>query len=424
MLDHKDQNGTTQEIASLIELPSPAFGEPMLIVMPGHHGSRGERTPFAAPEGEFAEQHTIDHKNCPACIAADEELQGVDVDFASMLFSDAGRYWMRLRAQSSLKSATHAATQGNIDALEKFFGALRICDITPGHMRGYQIARPLNLIRVRGEEMHPWKRKAGNMLVNHELGVIQQMLRHCGLWAGIREFYFPLAVKGWSPCTILTEEEEERLFDVASRHPEASLAYWVACITNNTTASGLELRGLRLKHLFLPAEGIAEIYVPEDSVKNNSRPRKIPLNDQARWAIGECLKRALKLGSCEPDHYLFPFRVRRNEFDPKRQASKSWLRKSWDKLRTATGFYDLSPHDLRFHCITRMLENDVAPETVIAIAGHVGINMMRYYAHQRTRVKYAAVMAIQPKPRKRAIPAAMVSAAPSEAARAVQALYR
>jgi integrase len=112
----------------------------------------------------------------------------------------------------------------------------------------------------------------------------------------------------------------------------------------------------------------------------------------------------------------------KSEFDPTRQASKSWLRKSWDKLRTATGFYDLSPHDLRFHCITRMLENDVAPETVIAIAGHVGINMMRYYAHQRTRVKYAAVMAIQPKPKRRAIPAAPVNV--SETARAVQAVYR
>ena len=421
MFDTAHQNSTTHHTDSLIELPRSELGEPMLIVMPGRRGSRGERTPFAAPPGEFAEQHTIDHVNCPACMAANEELQGVDVNFASMLFPDAGRYWMRLRAQSSLKTATHAATQGNIDALEKWFGALRICDITPGHMRGYQIARPLNLIRSNGRELHPWKRKAGNMLVNHELGVIQQMLRHCGLWANIREFYFPLAVQGWSPCTILTEEEEGRLFDVASRHPEAALAYWIACITNNTTASGLELRGLRLKNLFLPAEGIAEIYIPEDSVKNTSRPRKIPLNNQARWAIGECLKRALMLGSCEPDHYLFPFRVKRNEFDPARQASKSWLRKSWAKLRTATGFHDLSPHDLRFHCITRMLENDVNPETVIAIAGHVSRKMMEYYAHQRTRVKYAAVMAIQPTPR-RIAGAAMATVAPS--ARAVQAQYR
>ncbi len=392
----------------------------MLIPFPGFPGLNGAQTPFAASQGEFAEQHTINHLNCPACTAADEALRGVDADFAAMPFPVAGRYWMRLRAQSSLRAATHSATQGNIDALEKFFGALRICDITPGHMRGYQIARAANLVRARGQELHPWKRRAGNMLINHELGVIQQMLRHCALWARVREFYFPLAVKGWSPCTILTEEEEARLFAVAAHHPEAAMAYWVACITNNTTASGLELRGLRLKHLFLPSEGIPEIYIPEDSVKNNSRPRKIPLNSQARWAVGECLKRALKLGACEPEHFLFPFRVRRNEFDPTRHASKSWLRKSWDKLRAATGFHELSPHDLRFHCITRMLENDVNPETVIAIAGHVSRKMMEYYAHQRTRVKYAAVQAIQPKPGHNAGNTTSVPAS----ARAVRDLYR
>jgi integrase len=226
--------------------------------------------------------------------------------------------------------------------------------------------------------------------------VLAMILNHCELWPRIRPFYFPLSVPIWSPRTILTEVEEERLFSVARKHPEASLAYWIACITNNTTAAGIELRRLQLGNLFLTADGISEIYVPGDAVKNNHRPRKIPLNAPAKWAIEQCFKRALKLGCCEPEHYLFPFRVIRNEFDPTRPASRSWLRKSWQNLRKATGFVKLTPHDLRHHCITRMLENDVNPETVIAIAGHVGRKMMEYYAHQRTRVKYAAVMAIEP----------------------------
>jgi integrase len=424
----KFQNETSHDLASLIELPSSALGEPLPILeMPRRLGARVERTPFAASELEFADQHTIDHVNCPACIAQDEALQGVDVDFATMLFRDAAVYWMNLRRQStSLKPRAHDATQGNLDALLKFFGALRLCDITPGHIRGYQIARLANVVRVRGQEMHPWKRKAGNMLVNHEISVVGQMLTHCRLWQNVRPFYFPLSVKQWSPRTVLTEDEEERLFDVASRHPEASLAYWVACITNNTSAAGLELRGLRLKNLFLSAEGISEIYVPEDSVKNGHRARKVPLNAQAKYAVEECFKRALKLGACEPEHYLFPFRELRNKFDPTRPASRSWLRKSWDKLRKATGFVDLKPHDLRHHCITRLLENDVNPETVIAIAGHVGRKMMEYYAHQRTRVKYAAVLAIEPKPRKRTITAAVLNAraVSGSTEAAVRAVYR
>jgi integrase len=353
-------------------------------------------------------EHTANHKNCPACMAADSALQGVKVNFAKMLFSDideegvdhgAGARWMLLRRQDEkLKPRTHEATQGYIDALGKFFGALRLCDITPGHVRGYQLARLRNQVRIAGQEVAPWQHPAGNMLVNHELSVLAQMLRHCRLWQNrIQPFYFPLATKNWSPRQILSEADEAQLFQIAAKHPEASLAYCIAVITNNTTASGLELRGLRLSNLFLPADGIAEIYVPEDSVKNNSRPRKIPLNAEARWAVEQCFRRALKLGSCEPDHYLFPFRVLRNRYDPTRPASRSWLRKSWAKLRKVTGFTELKPHDLRHHCITRMLENDVNPETVIAIAGHVGRKMLEYYAHQRTRVKYAAVCTIETK---------------------------
>jgi integrase len=113
--------------------------------------------------------------------------------------------------------------------------------------------------------------------------------------------------------------------------------------------------------------------------------------------VGECLKRALKLGACEPDHFLFPFWCKRNLYDPTRPASRWFLRKSWAKLQKATGFLELNPHDLRHQCITKMLENGVNPETVIAIAGHVGRKMMEYYAHQRRQVKYAAVLTLETK---------------------------
>ena len=132
---------------------------------------------------------------------------------------------------------------------------------------------------------------------------------------------------------MLTEEDEQELFSKAASHPEAALAYWVACITNNTTASGLELRGLRLKKIMLRDKEISEIYVPAEACKNTSRPRKIALNRTARWAVEQCYKRALSIGSCMPDHYLFPFRINRNTWDPARPASRWYLRKSWDKLR-------------------------------------------------------------------------------------------
>ncbi len=344
-----------------------------------------------------AGQHTADHLDCAACRAADDALQSRRANVGQMRFSEAAPWWMRLREQNpALKARTHDATQGCLDALGKFFAALRLCDITPGHVRGYQLARRHNRVRVGDAVLSPWQRAAGASCVNHEISVLGQMLRHCGLWHRIRPYYFPLHVDGWSPRQILTEAEEEALFRTAARHPEASLAWWIATITNNTTASGIELRGLRLGNVFLRDPGeISEIYIPADAVKNSSRPRKIALNPTARWAVAECYKRALRCGSHQPDHYLFPFRVKRNRWAPERPASRFFLRKSWAKLRAATGCADLRPHDLRHHCITRLLESGVEPETVRAIAGHVTPKMMEYYAHHRARVKYAAVMAIE-----------------------------
>lgn len=344
-------------------------------------------------------QHTRGHGPlCPACAEINMQLVEIDSDISRKTFTVASETWLTLRKQASLKPRAIEAIEGQISSLKRFFGEMRLCDITPGNLRSYQTARGANLIVEDGEEIRPWSRPAGNSAINHDLSCLAQLLRHCKLWAKLKPYYFPLSIPTWSPREILSEEEEERFFAAASECPEAALAYWVACITNNTTASGIELRGLRLKHIFLrDKRQISEIYIPEDAVKNNSRPRKIALNPTARWAVEQCLNRAISLGAWDPDHFLFPFREKRNEFNPAKGASRSFLRKPWDRLREATGFEDLTPHCLRHQCITRMLENNVQPETVRSIAGHVTTQMMEYYSHIRRETKYAAVMAIEPR---------------------------
>jgi integrase len=340
--------------------------------------------------------HTPDHINCPACWESNVALQAVDVDLKNLTFSRAAQWWILLRQQSTtLKGRTHETNLGYLRSLERFFGGLTLRSISPGHVRSYQVARLHNLVRIQDREVHPWRNPAGNSIINHEISVLAQMLTHCKLWHNIKPFYFPLSTPGWSPRQILTEEQEADLWAIAQNHPEAKLAYWAALITNNTTAAGIELRGLRLKNLFINDGQVTDIYIPADSVKNNSRPRKIALNPSGQWAVGECLKRAIKLGSRLPDHYLFPLRLRNHKYDPSQPATRWFLRNSWNKLRKVTGFYDLNPHDLRHHCITRLLENDVSPETVRAIAGHVTVKMMEYYAHHRRRVVHAATMRIE-----------------------------
>lgn len=348
---------------------------------------------------ELEQEHTLDHFNCPACKAANAALQAEKVNIASMSFSEARKFWTLLRAQStSLKERTHETDTDYLNALEKFFGKLRLRDIMPGHLRGYQIARMHNLLRVAGEELHPWKRQCGHSIINHELSLLSRILNHCRLWARIKPYYFPLKTPKWSPREILNDEDEKLFFNAAAADPHAGVAYWVAAITANTSASGIELRGLRLKHILLrDAEEISEIDIPEDSVKNDNRPRKIPLNPLAKWAVEQCYKRALKIGSCEPEHYLFPFRDRKkNKYNPELPPSRWVFRWSWAKLREATGFSKVKPHDFRFLFITKALEAGEDPEAVRAVAGHVSQRMVEYYAKHRRKAKYAVVMAIAP----------------------------
>jgi integrase len=222
------------------------------------------------------------------------------------------------------------------------------------------------------------------------------MLRACNEWEKIRPYYSPLKLNSWSPREILNEKEEEELFRKVAGYPEAELAYCVAAITNNTTASGIELRSLKRENVYIRPGEISEIYIPSEACKNKHRPRKIALNDIALWAVKKVRDRAFNLGSTQPEHYLFPFRVKRNKYDPTRPATRWFLRCSWNHLRDISDFHKLRPHDLRHLAITRMLEKGLDGELVNSINGHVSKRMREFYSHQRTRVRYEAAQAIEP----------------------------
>lgn len=352
--------------------------------------------PRIFPIDELA--HTSDHQNCPACKAFDAALQVQRKNIAGLTFAEARLYWTARRVQAnSIKDGTHERDDAYMEALAHFFAPIRLREVTPGNLRSYQMARAKNRMRIDGVEVRPWKRIAVNSTVNHELALLGRILTHCRLWKNIKEYYFPLPVPKWSPREIMSEEEEEKFFLVGASDPQAQLAYWVACLSNNTTATGSELRFIRLKHIFLrPAGEISEIYIPPEGVKNESRPRKIALNRTARWALQQLYRRALQLGSADPEDFLFPFWIHRGKYDPARPASKTFLRKSWAHLLKVTGQPNLKPHDLRHHCITRLLEEGNDPETVRSIAGHLRPEMTEYYSHQRSRVKLKALQKIDP----------------------------
>ncbi len=184
----KQPDGFTQDFDSLIELPQGVAT-----------GTMGQLSLVTARDDPFALDlkldHTRDHVECPACRQANKALQLTGADLAAMTFGDASAAWKLLRRQSArLRARTHEADCVYFSEMGKFFGRLRLCDMTPGHVRAYQITRLNNTMRVAGSEEHPWGCAAAHSTINHEIATLGLMMKFASLWHRIKPYYFPLPV--------------------------------------------------------------------------------------------------------------------------------------------------------------------------------------------------------------------------------------
>ena len=305
--------------------------------------------------------------------AKDRKSQGRYGVTPNTLLENAGRFFLE-KQRERCRAKTVECCESNLRRLVEFFGNIPLKQFTIAHFEHYQ--------SVRGG-------RCGPSTVNHELNVLSRILRRVDLWFQIKN-YAPLKDPEWKKPKIFTAEEEERIFRALRMNPNLELANIAFSLTRNTTASGCELRGLRLKHLELDAKP-PRIHIPPDSVKNNTRPRTIPLNEDALAACKLALERASKMGSHYAEDYLFPLCIDRATWDPKRPASRSWLRKQVVLLREVTGVDHINPHTFRHLAVTELLERGAPEQTVIALAGWVGRRMVETYSHTRMEAKADAV---------------------------------
>lgn len=315
---------------------------------------------------------------------------------AMTLFEACG-VWLEGKLSKGRSPKTIECCQGQVRALKRFFGDIPLAGFNDGSFSAYQSIRRAGTGAFADAEGAP--HPVGVSAVNHELNALQQMLRRAGLWAAIGDFYSPL--KEEEPSTkgpkTFSRKEQEQVFETSGSDPNLELFDIVSRITRNTTASGCELRGLRMKHLELNVDP-PRIHIPPDATKNDIRPRTIPLNEEGLDAVRRAMERANRLGAHLPYHYLFPFRVNRRTWDPMRPASKSWLRKQTDKMRQATGIQHVRPHAFRHLAVTELLESGVPEGTVIAIAGWVSRKMIETYSHARIEAKAQALRVLDRSP--------------------------
>lgn len=280
---------------------------------------------------------------------------------------------MWLESRRIFLSANSCRQYGRcIHTLAKWFGNFKLPEIDGDMLRTFQ---------------HERRKQCGPNSINKEAGLLVQIRKSIGLpipdYRPIPNYTVPIG-------RALLPEERERLFRLAKRRPGWQAVYLFAKLSINTSGGPKEILSLRLADVDPFDQGTILIR----GTKNIHRVRTVPLNKEGLEAVIEALERARRLGSTEPDHYLFPFPVggdwRNQRYDPTRHQST--VNRSWYELRRAAALPNIRLYDLRHHVITAMCEDPTCTEqTIRDIAGHVNSKMLAKYSHIRMDAKRKAL---------------------------------
>jgi integrase len=214
-----------------------------------------------------------------------------------------------------------------------------------------------------------------------------RILKVAGLWISEDdENYEPLQHVESDIPRSLTPEEQERFLHIAKRLNE--LVYCYSVLGIHATLSTIEERNLQIGDINLD-NGI--LLVRSRSAKNKYRVRTIPLTDEACWAARRLIEMAGERGSVSPQHFLFPFRMARDQFNPDKPMTVSGLKRPWNEIRMKAGVPWFPPYGLRHTGCTRFAEDGMPIHVLLSMAGHMSRKMQQHYIHISEVAKKRAV---------------------------------
>ena len=274
---------------------------------------------------------------------------------------------------------TRGVHQSSWQHLEPFFGKLLLSDIQASHISKYQRARQ--------------KEGASGRSINIEVGLIRQVMIHHRVWHSIAPDVKMLRERE-DIGRALSHDEELSLLAAARKSPSRSL-YPAVLLSIHTGLRNQELRLLKWSQVDFLKE---ELRVGKSKTRGGEG-RVIPLSDTAL----NCLKdwRGL-FPAALPTHFVFPSEryglhgtkgvfggvVKAYDHDPGTPIA-GW-KSSWTSCR-AVAKVTCRWHDLRHTFISRMGENKVADQTLLALAGQLSRRVLERYSHARNESKRAAV---------------------------------
>lgn len=370
--------------------------------------------------------HTPGHRDCAACR---QKAYTTQLKLShEKLFPDAAKLWIQSREFTPGSGRSRLVSGRSLEdfeqyrrALGRFFGELPLNEIHLGHIRQYQEDRASGVLGPTREELFPRfvkrlakqlgvteeevqanadmlaivaaevetypQREVSPQKVNQEVAMLIRILKVAGLWTSEDdENYEPLQHVESDIPRSLTPEEQERFLQIAKRVNE--LVYCYSVLGIHATLSTVEERRLTIGDINID-NGI--LLVRSRSAKNKYRVRTIPLTDEACWAAKRLIEKAGERRSISPQHFLFPFRNARDQFNPDKPMTVSGLKRPWNEIRVKAGVPWFTPYGLRHTGCTRFAEDGMSIHVLLSMAGHMSRKMQQHYIHISEVAKKRAV---------------------------------
>jgi integrase len=294
---------------------------------------------------------------------------------ASLTLADAAPKWLD-QHQHYIRPNTIRNYIGAIKKLTESMGGTVLKDVAISQIRAYQVERV---------------KTAGPYLINCELSVLQMILKESGQWKHIAEFYKPMRVPRRKAGHSLTQEEEQRLRDVAFSQPKWRLAANCMIVMLSTTMGFGELRHVRRRDVDLKKRSV----LVRDGAKNFHRDRTIPMNTAAYESMCWIIDRWQDLGGSSDSEFILPHRPRVRKGPWIFTEPMLAITTAFNRIRKESGLPQFRVYDCRVQAITKLLSNPaVSPQVSREIAGHVSQVMQSHYSIQQFDTKKAAVDAL------------------------------
>jgi integrase len=276
------------------------------------------------------------------------------------------------RKKEKKAERTLACDRERSKPIKRWIGSLLVRRVTADTISDYQSDRQAEGVSGR--------------TINMEVTLLRLILKKAMRWGRLADKVKNLPETGDVVATVLTSDEKRRLFETAASQEDWYRALYCGIIAVNTTGPKIEVLRSRLRDV----DFFGSVWTIPKS-KTKAGVRRIDLNEEALHAFAHMKRIVDQLGGGDPGDYFFPA-CEHKRFDW--TSHQKTVRTAWRKLTVKAGLKGFRIHDLRHQCLTEMAENDVPPDVMMSLAGHLTEKMRRHYIHVRDQAKKKAVAAL------------------------------